>query len=78
MIASKLMPKQAYAQAELHGDETWVALSPEAWPPDRKATWGNLVVHLQRALYGHPYNGTFWERHCDAELLKAGCARIVQ
>jgi hypothetical protein len=70
--------EQAYVQAELHGNETWVALPPEAWPAECEATWKNPVAGLTRALYGYPDNGAFWERHCEAEFRKAGCASIVQ
>ena len=34
------------------------------------------VVPLVRALYGHPYAGGYWERHCDAHLRSVGFALV--
>ena len=34
------------------------------------------MARLVKALYGHPDSGTFWERHCDRELTKAGFTPI--
>ena len=65
--------EQAYVQAELRGTETWVALPEEAWPEEwHKQKFHKPVVRLTKALYGHPDSGTFWERHCDQGVRKAG------
>ena len=85
--------EQAYVQANLKGNETWVALPPEAWPDgcfqapvrgsagsstdlSRVPKYHRLVVLLNKALYGHPDAGTFWEQHCDKAVAKAGFEAI--
>ena len=69
--------EQAYVQADLKGTETWVALPPEAWPPEWQGKWHRPVVRLLKALYGHPDSGTFWEKHCDKALRQCGFEPIV-
>ena len=32
----------------------------------------NPVCRLHRSLYGHPLAGRYWERHCEAALMKCG------
>lgn len=66
---------QAYAQAWSTGTETWIALPREAWPPawfyeDGSPMYDQPAVQLWRALSGHPDAGTFWEQHCDADIVK--------
>ncbi len=39
---------------------------------DERSNVERPVVRLRKALSGHPGAGTFWERHCDQELKKAG------
>ena len=65
--------EQAYVQAELKGNTTWVSIPPEAWPDEwTNKGWIRPVVILKYALYGHPDSGTFWEKHCDERLRKGG------
>ena len=64
--------EHSYAQTELTGTETWIALPEEAWPADWWDTDGSPthktpVVRLLRALYGHPDAGTLCEEHLDLE-----------
>ena len=42
--------EQAYLQAEFDGEETWVALPPEAWPKHWKGKYKTPVVKLEKAL----------------------------
>ena len=63
--------EQAYTQAELGGDRTWVRLPKEQWPK----AWKNMkdpVCPLLLALYGHPDSGGFWEQHCEKHLRSVG------
>ena len=62
---------QAYIQAELKGNATWIVLPPE----ERPKSWSKYrkpVVRLRKALYGHPDSGTFWEKHCDKHVKSVG------
>ena len=66
---------QAYVQAEMKGTPTWVCLPPEQRPAWWAKTYPNMrrpVCRLNRARYGHPDAGTFWEQKCDAPLQKVG------
>jgi hypothetical protein len=60
--------EQAYVQADLLGNTTWVALPEEAWPSGWKGNWRRPVVVLEKALYGRPDSGAFWAKHCDRSL----------
>jgi len=60
--------EQAYVQAELKGNPTWVALPPEAWPQAWHGKFRRPVVRLKKALYGHPHSGSHWEEHCDERV----------
>ena len=67
----------AYVQADLKGTPCWVHLPVDAWPDDpviraKFAALDKPVVHLKKALYGHPDSGTFWEQHCDAHVRSVG------
>ncbi|MFM7978150.1 MAG: reverse transcriptase domain-containing protein, partial [Candidatus Fonsibacter sp.] len=71
--------EQAYIQADMHVDPTWICLPPEARPE----WWKKLFPHLRRpvcllkkALYGHPDAGTYWEKKCDAHIKSVGFAPI--
>ena len=64
--------EQAYIQAELKGNPTWVALPPEAWPAQWRGKFRHPVVRLKKALYGHPHSGSHWEEHCDERVKSAG------
>ena len=67
--------EQAYVQALLKGDPTWVRLPRERWP----AAWKNMhdpVCPLRVALYGHPDAGGYWEQHLEGHLATAGYAKI--
>ena len=68
--------EQAYIQAELKGNPTWVALPPEAWPASWHGKFRRPVVRLTKALYGHPHSGSHWEEHCDARVMAAGFAPV--
>lgn len=65
--------EQTYAQAPLHGPETWVQIPQEHWPQD----WVDKgfirpVIRLLQAPYGHPDSCTFWEQKCDAHCRSVG------
>ena len=67
--------EQAYIQADMKGDPTWVSLPPEARPDWRRKQFPNLrrpVFRLKKALYGHPDAGTYWEQKCDARVQSVG------
>merc|ERR1712051_907499 len=63
---------QAYIQTALLGTETWICLPPEARPDTWKGKYRFPMVKLKKALYGHPDAGTYWEKHCDERVRKAG------
>ena len=66
---------QAYTQASLNGDETWIELPRNRWP----AGWKGIIapmVRLDLALYGHPCSGAYWEQRCDAKAISAGFKKI--
>ena len=68
---------QAYIQAPLKGTPTRVALPQDQWP----AAWNGMrrpVCRLHKALYGHPDSGTYWEEHCDTQVLRAGFAPVLR
>ena len=70
---------QAYVQAEMKGTSTWVCLPPEyrpAWWAKKYPHLRRPVCRLDRALYGHPDAGTFWEQKCDEHLQKVGFKTI--
>jgi hypothetical protein len=64
--------EQAYIQADLKGNDTWVALPPDQWPDDWHDKYHRPVVKLKKALYGHPDAGTYWEEHCNLAVKAAG------
>ena len=67
--------EQAYIQAEMKGDPTWVCFSPEARPSWWRKSFPTLrrpVCRLKKALYGHPDAGTYWEQTCDAHVQSVG------
>ena len=69
--------QQAYTQAILGGDETWIFLPRDQWPK----TWSkfrNPVCRLRLALYGHPLSGAYWEKHCDEKLREIGFEKIPE
>ena len=45
--------QQAYTQSRLGGNETWVFLPRDQWPPEW-SKYRQPVVRLDLALYGHP------------------------
>ena len=54
--------EQAYIQADMKGDPTWVCLPPEArpdWWQKKCPNLRRLVCRLLNALYGHPDAGTY-------------------
>ena len=64
--------EQAYVQAPLRSpNPTWVSLPRNQWP-DAWAGMTRPVVLLQKALYGHPDSGTYWEQHCDSHCQTIG------
>ena len=79
--------EQAYIQAYLEGEETWVELPEAAWrgtefehkflTPEGKLKFKRPSVKLLKALYGHPDAGTCWERHCDRCLQSQGFEPIA-
>lgn len=74
--------EQAYIQADLEGEETWVHLPPGAYKgteyesmfvnPDGSLIYERPCVRLQTALYGHPDAGSCWERRCDSRVGSVG------
>ena len=68
----------AYTQAFLGKDcpATYITLPKEWWPKHWHGKFKNPVVRLDRALYGHPLAGLYWEKHCRASLLKARCRPV--
>ena len=78
--------EQAYIQADLEGEETWVHLPPEAFRDTEHeskfvAPDGNMIherpcVRLLKALYGHPDAGSCWERHCDTRAATCGFQKV--
>lgn len=67
----------ACVQATLKGTDTWIALPRGAWPAhwfDKHGNplYGQPVVRLLRALYGHPDAGTAWEQHCNKAVKSIG------
>ena len=77
---------QAYVQALLEGEDTWVQLPEEClnihrddpklrplfWNADGTLKYDRPCVQLIRALYGHPDAGSCWERHCDRHMKAKG------
>ena len=61
---------QAYPQADHKGPPTWLILPNEAWPEG--CDWGRRfrcpVVMLEKALYGHPDAGGYWEEPCERRV----------
>ena len=71
--------EQAYIQAEMEGDPSWVCLPPEArpeWWRKKSPHMRRLVCRLLKALYGHPDSGTYWERKCEAHVKAVGFVPI--
>ena len=77
--------EQAYIQADLEGEETWVCLPPECidaiedpeikarfYKPNGEYKYDKPCVRLVKALYGHPDAGSCWERHCDKRMRSKG------
>ena len=72
---------QAYTQAQIQGDDTYVFLPEEAWTPEFTALVKERgierpVCKLNLALYGHPTSGAWWEQHCDKHLRNIGWQKI--
>ena len=69
--------EQAYVQAPMKGNPTWVALPPDAWPDSWKGNgFKRPVCRLKKALYGHPDAGTFWEDKVDEHVKSRGFLAI--
>ena len=67
--------EQAYIQAEMKGTPTWVCLPPEhrpAWWAKKYPHMRRPVCRLNKALYGHPDAGTFWEEKSDNHAKSVG------
>ena len=60
--------EQAYTQALLQGNETWIFLPPNQWPESWK--FNNLVCKLRLALYGHPCLGPFGRSTATSDCAK--------
>ena len=72
---------QAYTQASLPHGHTYIKLPAryrqecidKGWiPADDKSLW---VVPLDKALYGHPESGAYWQDKCEASIFAAGFER---
>ncbi len=69
---------QAYTQALLMGNETWIFLPRDQWPDAWKKKYHNPVCKLRLALSGHPLSGAFGEKRCDEKLRKVGFERVPE
>ena len=70
---------QAYIQADMKGTPTWVCLPEDerpAWWAKKYPYLRRPVCRLNKALYGHPDAGTFWEQKCDDHCKKVGFVAI--
>ena len=68
---------QAYCQSKLRGaKKTWVRLPKHQWPKSWHGVYTDPVVPLERALYGHPDSGGFWELHCEEMVRECGFETI--
>ena len=68
--------EQAYIQADLLCDETWVML-PLVHISKEWAHIERPVVRLKKALYGHPDAGTYWEQKCGRHWQSVGFEPIA-
>ena len=67
---------QAFCQAPMLS-KVWVTLPAEAiFDPDFYWLVNDLVVLLALALYGYPDSPTFWENHCDNQVLMTGWSKL--
>jgi len=65
--------EQAYIQAKLQGDPTWVRIPREEWPEEWiKKRYYDPVCPLEQALYGHSASGAYWEKQCEKDLKAIG------
>ena len=64
--------QQAYIQAPLGGNPTYVFLPKDQWPADWHQRFKRPVVRLRLALYGHPLAGLFWEKHASEAVQRCG------
>ena len=68
---------QAYVQAKLEGEETWIAIPEEFWEQEwvksgKYSKENPPCCKLEYALYGHPKSGKFWEDHAEKRIMDAG------
>ena len=68
---------QAYTQASLKGDETWIELPKNRWPDEWKGMT-TPMVQLKLALYGHPCSGAYWEERCENKVKKEGFRKLSE
>ena len=73
--------EQAYVQADMLGSETLIVLPEEGRPEGCEnmhgwSTYDRPVVRVEKALYGHPDAGTFWEKRCDERVQAAGFSPV--
>ena len=66
---------QAYCQADLGGNPTWIRLPQNRWPESWRGYWGP-VCRPVKALYGHPNSGCYWEQRCKDKAIKEGFRRV--
>ncbi len=65
---------QAFCQAPMLS-KFWVTIPAEAvFDPDLYYKVSDPVLLLSLALYGYPESPTFWENHCDNQVLMTGWA----
>ena len=67
MSENKLIPSK-HIQAGDRGAPTWILLPEELWPNGWKGKY-LFPVKLDKARYGHPASGGYWEDHCNNALL---------
>ena len=68
---------QAYTQALLGGKKTYIRIPKHRWPDSwHKLGFNDPCCRLQKALYGHPQSGGFWEEHCNAKISLEGFIEI--
>ena len=68
--------QQAYIQAKLGGNPTYVHLPRDQWPAEWKDKYVKPVVRLKLALYGHPLAGLYWEKHAAEAIVRCGFTAV--
>lgn len=72
---------RAYVQSDLGGEDTFVFLPQEWWPPeafnaDGTPKFKKTVFRLNKSLYGHPLAGEYWNQKISKALISRGFQTI--